>query len=208
MSSEWNKKNLSHTHSRILEWVEIERHDEITALKRNVCWIRWKMLNRCTCVARERANKCYENAYIFSFYISIWICTQNVRMIYFHIWFVCVFTPNVIHIKWKFLYTVTHQAQFGSPVIFFFCLSFDEPQWNRLQFFRYRILIQCVFFSPYNSYPCSSFFFLCFCFATPQNSFIAKHMICRTTNIRQNRICRYFSIYLQLHTTTYSLVMF
>lgn len=35
--------------------------------------------------------------------MSVWICTQNVRMIYFHIWFVCASSSNVIHIKWNFL---------------------------------------------------------------------------------------------------------
>lgn len=36
-------------------------------------------------------------------FMSVWICTQNVRMIYFHIWFVCASSSNVIHIKWNFL---------------------------------------------------------------------------------------------------------
>lgn len=34
-------------------------------------------------------------------------CTQNVRMIYFHIWFVCASSSNVIHFRWNFLCTAT-----------------------------------------------------------------------------------------------------
>lgn len=103
MSSGWDKKNTN------CEQVERQmggkdRHWNGTH------GIHSKMLKRCA----------WNSLCIFFVLVSFFrICTQNIRMIYFRIWFVCASSPNVIHIKWNFFFVCTGNIKLTSADPFF-----------------------------------------------------------------------------------------
>lgn len=183
MSSDWNKKKM-----------RTGRED-----KRRTTG--GKIIEMERMVFIENVKQVCVRIYVFVL-VSFRICTQNVRMIYFHIWFVCASSPNIIHIKWNFFFCVcTSDIQL--------CLAdpFFSPratlQWKRLQFFQVHILIQCVFFFVSSHWSCLTLRTSCpsVCLARSSINIATT----RTTNIRQKKY-RYFSIYLRLQS--HSLVMF
>lgn len=134
--------------------------------------------------------------------VSFRICAQNVRMIYFHIWFVCASSSNVIHIKWNFFFLLV--SVYFSPATPFSVrfIPFFLP--NTI---RYNEIVYS--FSGSHSYSYFSVFFF---------SFISSHWNClsasvlralpfalharssalqrtRTTDIRRNKVSLLFHLF-------------
>lgn len=164
----------------------------------NVKWLKWRMANRPESL-REREKKAFirvrrkrleQNRCV----CECTFCTQNVRMIYFHIWFVCASSSNVIHFRWNFLCTATST----SAHFLYRAQSTMKPFTVCQGTYSYSVLCCCclVFFS---SFHCSLPHNLNL-FGFLQVLFI--HTLCFSTNHPKDQIfdqtdyC-YFSIYLQ-----------